>query len=89
MQNYDGCVVGAGFAGIAAAVQSARLGLKTVLIEKSAALGGVADRATHQQLCGLYLNTDTSPKETLNGLSREVAEGLLARKGSRALNMAN
>ena len=41
-QDYDGCVVGAGFAGIAAAIQSARLGLKTVLIEKSAAHGGVA-----------------------------------------------
>jgi len=87
-QNYDGCVVGAGFAGIAAAVQSARLGLKTVLIEKSAALGGVAHTGMHQQLCGLYLNADISLKETLNaGLSREVAESLLAKKGSRVLNI--
>lgn len=87
-QTYDGCVVGAGFAGIAAAVQSARLGLRTLLIEKSAAFGGVAYTAMHQQLCGLYPNTGASSKETLNGgLSREVAEGLLARKGSSVLNI--
>jgi hypothetical protein len=40
--KYDVAVLGGGVAGVAAAVQSARSGAKTVLIEKSAFLGGLA-----------------------------------------------
>lgn len=40
--EYDVAVVGGGVAGVAAAVQSARLGMKTVLIEKTALFGGLA-----------------------------------------------
>ena len=35
-------VIGGGIAGVAAAVQAARSGMKTVLIEKSALVGGLA-----------------------------------------------
>jgi len=85
---YDGCVVGAGFAGIAASVELARLGCKTLLIEKSQALGGVAHTGMHQELCGLYGNVESVSHVTLNsGLSREVAGHLLATGGSNVLNI--
>ncbi len=42
MNDYDIAVVGGGVAGVAAAVQAARLGMKTALIEKTALVGGLA-----------------------------------------------
>ena len=42
VKQYDVAVVGAGVAGIAAAVQSAREGKKTVLLEKTVLPGGLA-----------------------------------------------
>lgn len=42
MELYDIAVVGGGVAGIAAAVQSARFGMKTILVEKTALIGGLA-----------------------------------------------
>ena len=42
MQAYDVIVVGGGVAGIAAAVAAARGGAKTLLMEKSVILGGLA-----------------------------------------------
>jgi len=40
MKKYDVIVVGGGYAGVTAAIASAREGMKTLLIEKSGALGG-------------------------------------------------
>lgn len=40
--EYDVIVAGGGVAGVAAAVSSARMGLKTLLIEKTISLGGLA-----------------------------------------------
>ncbi|MBQ1264474.1 MAG: FAD-dependent oxidoreductase, partial [Oscillospiraceae bacterium] len=42
MGDYDVIVVGGGIAGVAAAVSSARNGLKTILMEKQCNLGGLA-----------------------------------------------
>lgn len=41
-KNYDVVVVGGGIAGVAAALQAARSGKKTVLLEKTILLGGLA-----------------------------------------------
>ncbi|MBR2434693.1 MAG: FAD-dependent oxidoreductase, partial [Lentisphaeria bacterium] len=41
-KSYDVIVAGAGIAGVAAAVQAAREGKKTVLIEKTIIPGGLA-----------------------------------------------
>lgn len=63
--DYDVAVVGAGVAGAAAAIQSARCGKKTVLIEKTILAGGLAtsglvyiylplcDGNGHQATCGI------------------------------------
>ena len=48
----DVCVVGGGAAGCAAAIQSARLGLKTILIEKGCTLGGLATNGYVPQVAG-------------------------------------
>jgi len=42
MERYNAIVVGGGFAGVAAAISTARAGLKVLLVEKNAALGGAA-----------------------------------------------
>lgn len=42
VQEYDAVVVGGGIAGVAAALQTARMGMQTVLIEKTALVGGLA-----------------------------------------------
>jgi flavin-dependent dehydrogenase len=42
MRVFDIVIVGGGIAGVAAALQSARMGMQTVLIEKTALVGGLA-----------------------------------------------
>jgi hypothetical protein len=63
----DVLVVGAGVAGISAAVRAAREGVHTVLIEKNDYPGGVAVAGMHRFICGLYDNGDGMPDTTLNG----------------------
>src|SRR4030066_655025 len=75
--SCDVLVVGGGVSGVAGAVASARNGVKTVLAEKENFLGGVGYAGLHQYMCGLYLNGDVMPTETLNaGIVREIV-GLL------------
>ena len=45
--EYDVVVAGGGVSGIAAAVSAARHGCKTLLIEKSVNLGGLATNGRH------------------------------------------
>jgi hypothetical protein len=71
--SCDVLVVGAGVAGAAAAVAAARGGVRTVLVEKERYLGGTGFAGRFQYICGLYLNADAAPAETLNpGLAREI-----------------
>ena len=68
-------VVGAGVAGAAAAVAAARGGARTILVEKEHYLGGTGFAGRFQQICGLYLNAEAVPVETLNpGITREISE---------------
>jgi hypothetical protein len=71
--SCDVLVVGAGVAGAAAAVAAARGGARTILVEKERYLGGTGFAGRFQHICGLYLNADAAPAETLNpGLAREI-----------------
>ena len=70
-------VVGAGVAGIAAAVAAAREGITAVLVEKNSFPGGGAVMGRHRFICGLYSTGDRMPEGTLNeGIVREVVAGL-------------
>jgi len=76
--DCDVLVVGGGVAGTLAAVAAARGGARTVLAERESYLGGTGYAGLLQHICGLYLNGDAVPADTLNeGLVREVAVLLL------------
>ncbi len=64
-RHYDVAVVGAGVAGVAAALQCARSGLRTALVEKTVLLGGLATTG----LVNIYL-------PLCDGLGRQVIFGI-------------
>jgi hypothetical protein len=67
--NYDVIVVGGGVAGIAAAVSASRLGTRTLLIEKSGILGGLATLgliAWYEPLC------DGEGHQMIYGIAEEL-----------------
>jgi hypothetical protein len=71
--SCDVLVVGGGVSGTAAALAAARGGMQVILAEKERFLGGVGYSGLFQYMCGLYLNGDAFPAETLNtGIVREI-----------------
>jgi len=73
----DVLVAGGGVSGTAAALAAARKGAHTVLIEKENVLGGAGYFGLLNSMCGLYLNGDALPSETLNhGIVREIVARL-------------
>ena len=72
--QYDVAVVGGGIAGVAAAIQAARSGRKTVLIEKTILLGGLATSG----LIYVYLPLcDGNGHQTTFGLCEELIRNSL------------
>ena len=87
MRNFscDVLVVGGGVAGTSAAIAAARNGACTLLVEREAYLGGTGYAGMFQHICGLYLNGEEFPKETLNsGITREIV-ALLKKKSPRTM----
>lgn len=72
-QACDIAVVGAGAAGIAAAVTAARGGCRTLLIEQRKSAGGTGGFSGLTTLCGLY---DDAGKMLNDGFPREFAEAI-------------
>ena len=66
MQQHDLVVVGGGMAGVCAAIQGARLGLRTLLVERELVLGGCANSTFRLHLGGAH----TGPHH--NSYSRET-----------------
>lgn len=73
----DIAVVGAGAAGIAAAVSAARAGAKTLLLDARPAPGGTGGFSGLTTLCGLY---DDAGNFLNDGFTREFAEALMERR---------
>ena len=80
----DVLVAGGGSAGIAAAVAAARLGARTLLVERHGFLGGMAPAALVHSICGLYRlpSGDSEPHPANEGFAREFAARLLASGGA-------
>ena len=75
--SVDIAVVGAGAAGIAAAVSAARAGAKTVLLDQRPAAGGTGGFSGLTTLCGLYDDTGNYLNQ---GFTPEFAELLAERR---------
>ncbi|MBW2714795.1 MAG: FAD-dependent oxidoreductase [Deltaproteobacteria bacterium] len=78
-ENFDVVVVGGGSAGVAAAVSSAELGARTLLLERGKSLGGNVAHAFVHTICGLYRAASEGDALVLNpGLPSRLAAGLCA-----------
>lgn len=75
---YDLIIVGAGVAGMSAALQAAKMGAKVALVEREEYVGGVAQTAFHVTLCGFFANDFADPFTILNsGLSNQIVDDLV------------
>jgi len=84
--SYDVVVAGGGSAGLAAAVASARLGARTLLIERNGLLGGMAGAALVHSICGLYRlpQGDAGPVLANGGFAAEFGTRLVRSGGASA-----
>lgn len=84
--DVDVVVCGGGPSGVAAAVVSARKGLKTLLIEKNGYCGGGAVAGLSGTICGLFLTQDQiedkEPKQIVFGFAEEFRAKLQAKGGA-------
>jgi hypothetical protein len=80
----DVLVAGGGSAGVAAAVAAARLGARTLLVERHGLLGGMASVALVHSICGLYRldSAGSEPVLANGGFAAEFARKLLACGGA-------
>src|SRR5882672_4375665 len=74
----DICVVGAGSAGISAALEAARLGRKVALVDGLHALGGQAVNAVIGTFCGVFSNGTNGYQ-----LTHGIADGILQDLGAQ------
>ena len=73
--DYDVIVAGGGSAGVAAAAASARMGARTLLVERYNCLGGASTMRNVATYCGLY-TLGESPRRVVGGIGEEVMQGL-------------
>lgn len=83
MRECDVLVAGGGSAGLAAAIAAARFGARTLLVERSGSLGGMAPAALVHSICGLY-QLPAGPESTSanDGFSQEFSRRLIAIGGA-------
>src|SRR5438034_232423 len=70
--SVDICVVGAGIAGVSAALEASQLGRKVVLVDGLHALGGQAVNSVIGTFCGLFSNGASGYQ-----LTHGIADGIL------------
>lgn len=75
--KYDVAVIGGGPGGLSAAIAAARAGARTVLVERTSALGGAAASGL-----GILGYLDRSGNKALGGIAQELIDRLMAIGGS-------
>jgi hypothetical protein len=77
-------VAGGGGAGLAAAIAAARLGARTLLVERHGSLGGMVSAALVHSICGLYRlpRGDGAPELANEGFAAEFAARLIEAGGA-------
>jgi FAD dependent oxidoreductase len=82
-------VMGAGAAGVAAAVAAAEQGLQVCIIEKNSYLGGKATAAEVGTICGLYTFSKSSKSEFIvKGFAKEFVDRLQKTATHQSMNSA-
>ena len=82
--NSDIVIVGAGAAGVAAAIAAAREGLSVVLLENNPFPGGRATASAVGTICGLYLRSFKQEATYIaDGFMKEFAEKLKQRSATK------
>lgn len=76
-EDAELCILGAGIAGISAALEAARLGRKVLLVDGAPSLGGQSVGAAIGTFCGLYGN-GAAPQQVTHGIADEILRDLLA-----------
>lgn len=76
--SADICVLGAGIAGVSAAIEAAQLGLKVVLVDSLPALGGQAVNSIIGTFCGLFANGSHGVQ-----ITHGIADGILRDLGAQ------
>ena len=72
--KYDVAVIGAGAAGISAAIAAAESGASVVLVERYGFVGGLATSAMVGTICGLFYRNPSIPRYAVRGFAREFSE---------------
>src|SRR3954464_13875685 len=73
--SCDICVVGAGIAGVSAALEAAKLGRKVILVDGLPTLGGQAVNSIIGTFCGLFAN-GTHGKQVTHGIADDILRDL-------------
>jgi flavin-dependent dehydrogenase len=76
--SADICVIGAGIAGVSAALEAAKLGCKVALVDGLPALGGQAVNSIIGTFCGLFGNGTHGPQ-----LTHGIADDILRELGAQ------
>ena len=71
-EHYDVVVAGGGSAGVAAAIGAARMGARTLLLERYGFLGGAATSSLVLTYCGFYTGGSIPQMRTVGGVGWEL-----------------
>ncbi len=88
MKQYDVIIVGGGFAGVCAAISASENGAKTLLVDKSNALGGAAHNCLINPFMPTHTKINGEKFELSLGLFQKIREELSARSSLKGIIFA-